>query len=92
MAFAGGDPARLRAASRALGTLAEGLTDDALAARDRGREAAAAAGDGHIAQLAESALAAVGGALVATAVVVSGLAQGTTTASDQLVGATGGPR
>ena len=92
MAFAGGDPSRLRAASRSLSTLSEDLTGDALTATGQGREAASAAGDAQVAQLAETALAAVGGALMATAALVSGLSEGSTTASDQLLTATGVPR
>lgn len=92
MAFAGGDPTDLRAVAVTLTTLSGDLTADALAMASQGRSAAADAGDGQVADLAETALAALGGAVLATATLVSGLAQGSTTAADQLVTATGLPQ
>ncbi|KQR17331.1 hypothetical protein [Cellulomonas sp. Leaf334] len=43
------------------------------------------AGDGQVAAAAESALAAIGGVVVATAAIVQGLADGSTTAREQLL-------
>lgn len=93
MGFAGGDPQALATASRGLATLSDDLATDATAIARHGREAAAVAGDAQVADAAETALAAVGGAVVATATVVRGLADGATTAQTQLQQATGaGPR
>lgn len=92
MAFAGGRPTELRDVSRTLSTLSGDLSADALAVKAEGHAAAGAAGDGHVADLAETVLAALGGAVMATATLVGGLADGSTTAADQLLTATGGPR
>lgn len=89
MGFAGGDPARLSSASRGLDTLAADLAGDASTIARQGADAAASAGDPQVAELAETALAAIGGAVVATAAVVQGLADGATTAGTQLRRATG---
>ena len=93
MGFAGGDPQQLATASRGLGHLADDLATDATAIARHGRDAASAAGDGQVADAAETALAAIGGAVLATATVVRGLGDGATTAGTQLHQATGtGPR
>ncbi|WP_337059730.1 hypothetical protein [Kineococcus sp. G2] len=92
MSFAGGDPIQLQVASAGLRALSEDLVGDALALTAQGRSAAALAGDGTVASLVETALAAVGGAVLATSALVSGLSQGATTAGDQLQRATGGGR
>lgn len=92
MGFAGGQPAQLQEVSGTLSALSEDLTADAVAATAQGKAAASHAGDAQVAGLAETALAAIGGAVMATATLVGGLADGATTAADQLVTATGGPR
>ena len=90
MPFAGGDPDELQDAATALEALSQDLTGDALTVAAQGRAAAAAAGDPGVADLVETALAAVGGAAVATASLLGGLSRGATTAGGQLVRATGG--
>jgi len=90
MPFAGGDPDELQDTASALEALSQDLTGDALAVAAQGRAAAASAGDPGVADLVETALAAAGGAAVATAALVSGLSRGATTAGGQLVRATGG--
>ncbi|NAZ83919.1 hypothetical protein GTR02_19080 [Kineococcus sp. R8] len=90
MTFAGGNPDQLQETATALDTLSQDLTGDALALTGQGRSAGACAGDATVAGLAETALAAVGGAVLATATVVAGLSQGATTAGGQLETATGG--
>lgn len=92
MAYAGGDPDALAATSTQLGGLAGDLAGDAVAVKGQGGAAAAAVGDGGLAALAETALAAVGGAVVATSTLVAGLSRAASTAGDQLDVATGGSR
>lgn len=89
MGFAGGDPRELQTISTGLSTLASDLSGDATEIARQGRSAAAHAGDGQVADLAETALAAIGGVVVAAAAIAQGLAQGTTTAGTQLRRATG---
>ncbi|WP_028045504.1 hypothetical protein [Cellulomonas sp. URHE0023] len=89
MGFAGGDPHQLEVVGKGLGALSSDLAGDATQIARQGKLAGAAAGDGHVADLAESALAAIGGVVVAAATVVQGLAEGSTTAGAQLLQATG---
>ena len=90
MGFAGGDPQQLSDAAGSLDTLSGDLSSDALAISAQGKLAARHVGEGQIVDLAEAVLAAVGGAVVATATVVAGLSQGSRMAADQLVRATSG--
>lgn len=89
MGFAGGDPLGLEDVATELGRVSSDLAGDASEIARQGRQAAGAAGDGQVAELAESALAAIGGVAVATAAIVQGLADGSTTAGSQLRQATG---
>ena len=89
MAFAGGDPQALGVVATALDTLSSDLAGDAVEIARQGRLAAAAAGDGSVADLVETALAAIGGVVVATATIVQGLGDGSRTAGSQLWQATG---
>jgi hypothetical protein len=89
MGFAGGDPHALADVAAGLSRLSADLTGDAAEIVRQGKQAAGAAGDGQVADLAESALAAIGGVVVATATIVQGLADGSTTAGTQLRQATG---
>jgi len=89
LGFAGGDPHALSAASQGLDALSSDLTQDATELVKHGKSAASHAGDGQVADLAETALAAIGGVLVGTATIVEGLSKGATTAGSQLRRATG---
>jgi len=89
MGFAGGDPRELQQVSTGLSTLSSHLAGDATEIARQGRSAAAHAGDPQVADLAETALAAIGGVVVATAAIVQGLSEGATTAGTQLRRATG---
>lgn len=89
MGFAGGDPQALGVVATGLDQLSTDLAGDAAEIARQGKLAAGAAGDGQVADVAESALAAIGGVVVATAAIVQGLADGSTTAGGQLVRATG---
>lgn len=89
MGFAGGDPQALASVALGLGHLSSDLAADATQMAALGKDAAAHAGDGQLADLAETALAALGGVVVATAAIVEGLSMGSTTAGSQLRRATG---
>ena len=88
MGFAGGHPAQMRQASNRLTTLSSDLAADAVAITRVGGRAAAAAGSGLVGGAAESALAAIGGATIATSVIAGGLGEGVLTGADQLDRAT----
>lgn len=89
MGFSGGDPQVLHGAANGLGDLSSDLAADATQLAVQGKAAAAHAGDGCVADLAESALAAIGGVVIATSTIVQGLSAGSTTAGSQLSSATG---
>lgn len=91
MAYTGGDPAVLDGAAVGLGHAVVDLAGDATAVAGIGPMAAGAA-PGSVGQLAEEALAAVGGVLAGVATLAEALAQSVTVASDQLVRAMGGGR
>lgn len=89
MGISGGDPAALAGASTSLGDVSTDLAGDACTVAGLGKQAAGAA-PGRVGHLADTALAAIGGALTAAATLAEGLSQGASTAGDQLVKATGG--
>lgn len=89
MAFAGGDPFTLDVVATGLQQLSSDLAGDAAEIACQGKLAAGAAGDGSVADLVETALAAIGGVVVATATIVHGLGDGSKTAGSQLWHATG---
>ncbi|WP_148076651.1 hypothetical protein [Cellulomonas sp. PhB150] len=69
--------------------LSADLSRDASQVATQGKSAASAAGDAQVADLAETALAAIGGVVLATATIVQGLSEGSSTAGTQLRRATG---
>lgn len=91
MGFSGGDPTALSSCSGRLGDLSVDLAGDAAHPARLADRAGGAAPD-HVGELAETALAALGGSLVGASTLAAALSPGAAVAADQLVKATGGRR